>query len=710
MGKEEVPAVCEVVGLQGLLKATWGTGNNLVVSEASESAGKEQRALACDAAPLFDDLQRQLTASEEAGDDNGGGGGGLLTLTGDGEDGWEQVMSYSRAISGLLAPLQEVIDAYASVDRTAQKAGWDLIQVTYADHSASPMLTEPLLDWLAEHDTVLTPFHLTVRAKLLALKDKLLRIKFPEDDPGYWDTILAAGAVGWLDTAVALLRMHGSYRDDQINDREGENGLVEAVAVLISLMPRLRPPPLPPAGTPYATVPELVRARERWLGQLARLESKAGPYWAACSHVGTTHGLTRVLALFQGSQELLQAHASHWLELLLARLLHLKPHAPLGESIRSTIAKCKQIQKRASSSSQGGNQGSGVEQAGPRYSLEDLIEAALDHDTEIVVSEASRAFDSWTMAHLLELVKARGPQERNLLEKGREGLGGSSILEFYRLQYAQELASHGSTWQLAPVYLATCPKQGFRQLETLLLRRCGNDNDYRIVLKVLGVCEAYGMSSTAKQACQIAGACAWTQGRRAEGLAWLQRAKDGPRLSSIATQLLQELLSDDAMLETVGSLLDGFQEADGDQVSPLGMVKEYVELQRARRAIMAALPQGGGSGSSETLAAAGRQAASSLAALVRAAKSGVLPALVEPILASALEVLEWPGEVLLGAADTRSLQDLLHDHSLSKQVDAVIDRFQRGLPADISAVEHKPPLQHVRLAVAQNLGRAMLVE
>ncbi|XLR61817.1 hypothetical protein S83_012489, partial [Arachis hypogaea] len=55
-----------------------------------------------------------------------------------------------------------------------------------------------------------------------------------EDDPRYWQVMSSALSVGWLDIVVKMLRLHGSYQLDQL-----KNGLVEAVAVLISKMLRL---------------------------------------------------------------------------------------------------------------------------------------------------------------------------------------------------------------------------------------------------------------------------------------------------------------------------------------------------------------------------------------------------------------------------------------------------------------------------------------
>ncbi|XLS93849.1 hypothetical protein HN51_069857 [Arachis hypogaea] len=66
-----------------------------------------------------------------------------------------------------------------------------------------------------------------------------LAVKVLEDDPRYWEVMSSALSVGWLDIVVKMLWLHGSYQLDQLSNRELENGLVEAVAVLISKMPCL---------------------------------------------------------------------------------------------------------------------------------------------------------------------------------------------------------------------------------------------------------------------------------------------------------------------------------------------------------------------------------------------------------------------------------------------------------------------------------------
>ena len=73
------------------------------------------------------------------------------------------------------------------------------------------------------------------------------------------------------------------------------------------------------------------------------------------------------------------------------------------------------------------------------------------------------------MTHVVELLSARNIQAQDFLLGEREELDGISLEEHHRLVYAQLLSSHPCTWQLAPLYLASCPRKGQGFLEKLLL-------------------------------------------------------------------------------------------------------------------------------------------------------------------------------------------------------------------------------------------------
>uniref|UniRef100_A0ACD5VJM1 Uncharacterized protein n=1 Tax=Avena sativa TaxID=4498 RepID=A0ACD5VJM1_AVESA len=152
---------------------------------------------------------------------------------------WQYVLQYSKTISKLLgnpdclpAPMIEDPRAVLKVREkpTSLKAAWELLEIFYVD--------KELHSWLPERLVV-------------------------ENDPDYWNGLSAALSVGWLDVVVNMLRFHGSYQLDQMDNRETENGLVEAVAVLVSTMPRMRPDlPTGKLGQCCKTRPDFIKGFE----------------------------------------------------------------------------------------------------------------------------------------------------------------------------------------------------------------------------------------------------------------------------------------------------------------------------------------------------------------------------------------------------------------------------------------------------------------
>ncbi|KAL5701621.1 hypothetical protein ACHQM5_026938 [Ranunculus cassubicifolius] len=72
-----------------------------------------------------------------------------------------------------------------------------------------------------------------------------------------------------------------------------ENGLVEAVAVLVSNMPRMRSELDDlKLGECFKTKPEFMKSWEKWRGQIAKL--KCSGFWIQCDHLPTREGLKRL--------------------------------------------------------------------------------------------------------------------------------------------------------------------------------------------------------------------------------------------------------------------------------------------------------------------------------------------------------------------------------------------------------------------------------
>ncbi|CAI5532783.1 unnamed protein product [Closterium sp. Naga37s-1] len=230
---------------------------------------------------------------------------------------------------------------------------------------------------------------------------------------------------------TALLRLHSSYREDQLIQREAENGLVEAVAVLLAEMPM---PLEPMAAHDAAEVSAYHRHHDHWRNRLARL--KASPFWAAADAPATERALLDLLALLLGSSPLsplspqtrFQHHdhwrnrlarlkaspfwpaadapaterallalldlllgssravddvaRSHWLELLGARLLHQNPQATAAA--QASLA----LQCWREAAAGGGGKSAGTSQPLDasdlvQPSLDRLMLASLCHETEV---------------------------------------------------------------------------------------------------------------------------------------------------------------------------------------------------------------------------------------------------------------------------------------------------------------------------------------
>ncbi|XP_024523777.1 nuclear pore complex protein NUP85-like [Selaginella moellendorffii] len=279
-------------------------------------------------------------------------------------------------------------------------------------------------------------------------------------------------------------------------------------------MPRLHP--RLPDGSPGVAIgfkPDFSKAREKWRSQVSKLENSV--FWAECNHRGTLLGLKKLIQVLLGNVDVLQLSTFHWMELLVAHFLHLIPFSLVLDGMRSIASKCK------------GLKSSGDED------LEELLSAIISNDTEvnalpstiqILFAKCTKVFNAWMMAHVDDLLIAKGEDVRSLLEEDRQTLGGLSLKELHRLVYSQVLSSHSLTWQLAPVYLAACPKQGLGMLEALLMKQsCSNQ---KLALKALEICRLYEPDTVSTAIARAVGVHSLKHGKKGQGIMWLQLARD----------------------------------------------------------------------------------------------------------------------------------------------------------------------------------------
>nr|CAB3474230.1 unnamed protein product [Digitaria exilis] len=240
-----------------------GSGGAEVEEEIDEA---EMRRIEYGSVPAFALLQSRKNALADAAAMS------RMSSVPDYADWWQYVLEYSKAIGNLLgnpdSPLAFMIEDPKTILKvrekpTSLKAAWELLEIFYVDKQLQSWLPERLVDWLADFDSLLSGTESTVYSKLSNFQKKLINLQIIEDDPDYWNGLSSALSVGWLDIVVNMLRFHGSYQLDQMDNRETENGLVEAVAVLVSTMPRLRPNlPTGKLGQCCKTRPDFVKGFE----------------------------------------------------------------------------------------------------------------------------------------------------------------------------------------------------------------------------------------------------------------------------------------------------------------------------------------------------------------------------------------------------------------------------------------------------------------
>uniref|UniRef100_A0A5B7BKJ9 Nuclear pore complex protein Nup85 n=1 Tax=Davidia involucrata TaxID=16924 RepID=A0A5B7BKJ9_DAVIN len=589
---------------------------------------------------------------------------------------WEYVMEYSKDIKSLLGnpklPPTSLIEDPTTVlqkveEPSCLKAAWELMEIFYADKQSQAWIPERLLDWLADYDGLLSGTQPTVHSKLVDFQKELLTLQAIEDDPKYWEAISSALAVGWLETVVKLLRLHGSYQLDQLGSRETENGLVEAVAVLISKMPRMRPElGAGKLGACYKTKPDFIKAWERWRAQITKLDCSA--YWVECDHHQTREGLKNMLQIMLGNTNILCAATCHWIELYISHFLYIRPFTVGLESMYSLAQKCMQLKPPSSP-----------------HKLLGLIIGILGENTEVVLAECSRSFGPWMVAHAVELLTAGSTQAEILLHEERYNLGGISIEELHRLVYAQVLSSHPLTWQIAPIYLTSCMKQGMGLLEILLSKQHLQHN--QILLKNIEICRLYELDSVGSNIMKIAGVHHWKHGKKGSGVFWLQQARDEVRLNRIARQLFDFIgksISDESFKQWEG--LIELLGSESRTAGGLEFLHKYRDFKRSLQQIHEGIATD-----------AAQKAAESLISLMK--NPSTPQHFWLPLLHDSLKLFNWQERPLLNVSQTNLLLNKLQELSMA--------RLRPGF-IEVDLPLHA--LSSVRLALATNLGRAILEE
>ncbi|KAK7845028.1 nuclear pore complex protein nup85 [Quercus suber] len=555
---------------------------------------------------------------------------------------WEYVMEYSRDIKALLGNPKSLasplIDDPKTVlknveEPTSLRAAWELMEIFYADKQSQSWLPERLVDWLADYDCLLSSTQATIHSKLVDFQKELVTLQVIEDNPKYWEVISSALAVGWLDIVVKMLRLHGSYQLDQINNREINVG---HLMVLFNHVYDL----CPEVSDDTATIGFFFFPLLTYLISVLHVIKQ------------TENGLVEAVAV------------------LISKMPRLRPDLESGrlESMYNVAQKCIQFKSMSGS-----------------HGLLGLIIGILGENTEVVLAECSREFGPWMVAHAIELLTAESDQAETLLREEHDNLGGISIEELHRLVYAQVLSSHSLTWQIAPIYLASCIKQGMGLLEILLSKQPVQNN--QVLLKIIEICRLYELDSVSSNIMKIAGVYHWKHGRKGSGVFWLQQARDEVCLNRIAQQLFDSVgksISDESFKQWEG--LIELLGSESKTAGGLEFLHKYRDFKKSLKQV----------NDGKTNDAA-RQAVESLISLMK--NPSTPQRFWLPLLFDSLKLLSWQERPLLNVSQTNLLLNKLQELSMA-----------RLRPDFIEADLPNQALSSVRLALATNLGRAILEE
>ncbi|KAL5988935.1 hypothetical protein ACLOJK_027037 [Asimina triloba] len=423
---------------------------------------------------------------------------------------WQHVMEYSKHIGSLLG----------------------------AQRRTDSVIEDPKMV-IKDYDSLLSSTETTVHSKLVKLQQKLVNLQIVENDPEYWDGMSSALAVGWLDIVVKLLRLHGSYQLDQIGNRETENGLVEAVAVLVSTMPRMRLElAAGRSGQCFKTKPDFIKAWEKWRGQIAKLD--CSPFWVQCEHRQTREGLKILLQVMLGNTSNLTAVTCHWMELYVSHFLYIRPFAVGLEGMHTLAQKCMQL-KPASTS----------------HKLAKLLLGILGENTEVVLAECSSSFGPWMVVHAIELLTAENSQAEVLLHEERYNLGGINIDELHRLVYAQVLSSDALTWQITGMHHW---KHGKKGAGVFWLKQAGDEVRLNRIAQQLFDFVGKSVSDDSFKQWEGLIELLGSEAKTAGGLEFLHKYRDFKK----SLKQVQDQKASDAARRAVESLIQSFMFVEAD--------------------------------------------------------------------------------------------------------------------------------------------------
>lgn len=238
-----------------------------------------------------------------------------------------------------------------------EHALWQLLEAFFLPGGGASLAgegypVEDLVTFLAANHTVLQKLSVAAAEAppLDARVAELAASRNPEGEGDYWQLVGACVAMGRLAEALRLLGAHGAMRVMQaLPDAAAQQAiaqqyeLLDALYMLLRSMPRFKHAGAQDiTGRAFDSMPEYTHYRSTWRSSVAQFPAAYAPMFDRCaaSSPGTAQGVCSVLAIMSGDAAALQAATSHWLELLVAQLVHVHPETQAQHALRRLADGC----------------------------------------------------------------------------------------------------------------------------------------------------------------------------------------------------------------------------------------------------------------------------------------------------------------------------------------------------------------------------------
>jgi len=621
-----------------------------------------QRAIAHDTLPLFSALLEALKSQPR--------------------DRWLAVLEYSRAVGLVLGRPQTVELTLESAGQDGgthalNLAAWELLEACFVDQApVRGSLAGSLVAWIQRNGPAAStrdqqPSLASALRRLLAAADAAPR---PEELAEFWPIAARLVALGWTRACCELLQRHSVWGEWRLRKPSAQPTVaaIEAVERLLARAPQ-----------PGAAEAQL-RLQE-WRGAVAALLA-ASHVWAPLAGSATGEGLRSLVRVLAGEEEAIVSAAVGWRELFFAQLCHVYPlSSSRRELLRVAAASMSRMRVQAQTLAP----------------LDEVLMACIDGDAAECVRICSAHLDSWFNAHAPDLLAAGGGAAEALVCSPLPGGDGSSVMQWYRLEYATACAAAPALQHVAAEYLAACGPAGgacLRRAQTAKLtwpveealraifRAPGADE--RAALRTLALARRFAPPEVAADVCAAKGKAAEVAGSFGCSLQWYRRGDCAAGLSRILDQGLLRQCPWAAPEPSRMSALLACMSAEEGCSGPLSPAAYYAALQasigKAAAAVHEGLPQ-------EVVRAHECAAAAALRSLLQ--EPDVPRTLWPAALGAAVPLLECPGGVL-DEADTHLLASRLMELQVHPWASVELDDVGE---AQVSALQ---------LALARSFARA----